>query len=122
MDKHIETMKRIVELSDTILEGLEHIKSEVNEGRLGNTVELMKDVTEAFFQIEQSISPFLSELPTNGIENLTESLKTGMEYVVRAYEVEKGDQVFEILQFTLLPVYKKWKNELDRTLGPFISS
>lgn len=115
-------MKRTVELSDTCLEGLEHIKGSLNEGRFEDTIQLMNDVLLAFSQMESSIQSILPELPSNHIESMTNILRNTFDHAVTAYEKGQGGKVLEIFQFTLLPTYKKWKDEVDKTFHPYLVS
>ena len=50
--KILDIMKRTIELSETCLEGLEHIKEKLNEGQFEETIPLMNDSVVAFSQME----------------------------------------------------------------------
>ncbi len=86
MEKYLDIMKRTIELSETCLEGLEHIKGELNEGRFEETIQLMNDVVTAFSQMENSIKSIFPTLLSNHIESLTHSLRNAFEHMVTAYE------------------------------------
>jgi hypothetical protein len=51
MEKYLDVVKRTIELSDTCLDGLEHIKGRLNEGRFEETFQMMSDVVSAFSQL-----------------------------------------------------------------------
>jgi hypothetical protein len=122
MEKYLDVMKRIVELAETCLEGMEHIKLQLNEGRFEDSIRLMTDVVDAYHSMEKSLQDFLSQLPPNRIEELSNTLRSAFEYMVSAYEEGKGAMALEIIQFNLLPSYKRWKGELERILNPYLVS
>ncbi|MBP1931459.1 hypothetical protein [Ammoniphilus resinae] len=122
MEKYIDVMKRTIELSVTCLEGLEHIKVKLNEGRFEETIQLMNDVVTAFSKMESSIQPIFHTLPSNEIQPLTHSLINAFENAVTAYEQGQAGKVKEIFQFTLLPAYKKWKVEVEKVFHPYLIS
>jgi hypothetical protein len=122
MEKYVNVMKRTLELSESCQEALEHIKARLNEGNFEETMRLMDDLVNGFYQIEKSVQAFSSSLPSNQMENTTNQVRKAMEHVVSAYEQGERGKVLEIIQFNLLPNYKKWKTELETTLHPFVLS
>jgi len=122
MNKYIGIMKRTTELADTCLKGLEHIRSKLNQGEFNSTLMMFHDSANAFHQMQKSIQTVLKELPDNELELLSDSLRDTIELVVSTYEQEDRGKVLEILQFTLLPQYKKWQDELNRCFQPYLLS
>ncbi len=122
MNKYINVMRQAKDLSDTCLEGLEHVKSKLKEGEFESTMMMFHDSANAFYQMLKSIQPVLKELPGNELESLSDSLRDTLELVVSAYAQGDRGKVLEILQFTLLPQYKKWQAELNRCFQPYLLS
>lgn len=116
MDKQIEVMKKAVELSKTGFEGLEHIYNKTLEGQFEETAILFKDVFHAFTEIDKAIKPIIPELSKNEIEPLTVSLIEGFKIMLATYEKEENMRPLEIIQYTLMPRYKKWQAKLERIL------
>ncbi len=122
MNKYINVMRQAKGLSDTCLESLKHIKSKFNQGEFESTMMMFHDSANAFYQMQKSIQTVLKELPDNELELLSDSLRDTIELVVSTYEQEDRGKVLEILQFTLLPQYKKWQDELNRCFQPYLLS
>ncbi len=124
MEKFIDGMRRTIDLSDTCLEGLEHIRKRLNDGCIEGTIPLMVDVITAFSQIEDFMLPILGKslLPSNHIESLTYSLRNAFDHAVTAYNQEQNGKALEIFQFTLLPAFRKWKSEVDSVFHPYLLS
>ena len=117
-----EIMNRILELSDTTLEGLEHIKQRTLEGYFEQTTELFTDVMSAFHQMETALEPLLDDLETGELKAKTEELVQAMRLLLAAYEGEKDVRPIEILQFSLLPRYRSWQEALRDAMGPYTAS
>ncbi|MEZ2658258.1 hypothetical protein [Aneurinibacillus aneurinilyticus] len=122
MENKIHVMKHVLELSQTMGEALEHIKAQVNEGQEANTIELANDTMSAFASIIQSMGTFLGDLPKNKIEEYTNILLKSFDVLATTYEQQQGVKTLEVLQFNVLPAYKKWKEELENQLQRYVVS
>jgi hypothetical protein len=123
MEKYMDVMKRTVELSESCLGAINHIKVRLNEGAaFEDSIRLMDDLVNGFYQIEKSLQGFITKLPLNQIEGLTNRLRSAMEHTVSAYEQGESGKVLEIIQFNLLPSFKSWRAELDQVLSPYLIS
>lgn len=122
MEKYLEVIRRTLELSGTVLEGLEHIKYKLDEGDFESTITLFHDVVEAFYQMEKSIPPLMNQLPQNQLSDLTAYARESFENVVSLYENHMGIKALEMIRFSLIPAYQKWKAELERVFTPYVVS
>ena len=119
MDQY-DVIKRTVELAETGLEALQHINSKIDAGQLEQTVNLMSDLTDAFYSIEKAIQPLMPELLPNELEVLAAELKNAFDDIISAYECKEINRAAEVMQFRLTPCYKKWQAEIDRVFMPYI--
>lgn len=120
MDKYLDVIRKTLQLSETILEGLTYIQANLDLGEFEKTKTMFTDVIEGIYQIQQSISAFLSELPANEIAALNGKLKNSLDGVVSAYEQKKAAQLKEKMEEELLPVFEQWQEELKRCLRPYL--
>ena len=67
MEKYIEVMKQSLELSETILEGLQHIQKLLSEGKSEQTIFLFEDTLVAYETIVRTIEPAVNELNNESI-------------------------------------------------------
>ncbi|WP_168123424.1 hypothetical protein [Paenibacillus sp. HB172176] len=116
MNKYQESMEQTLTLSDTCLEGIDHIKRRLSEGTLESTVPLFSDLVEAFFQMERSISVFKEQLPPNHLAERSDELREAIDHVVTSYESSDSAKAKELIHFNLYPCFKKWKRELHDAL------
>jgi len=112
----------IISLSDTIIEGLEHIKKRVYEGYFEETYYLLEDITDAVASINKAAEPILPLLGENRIEQYAEHLNRLIEEMISNYEAQRIEKAKTDMQLVLIPAFKEWKNELERCLSEYIAS
>lgn len=120
MDKYIDLMRYSIELTITGLEGLEYIQEQISEEPNETVIRLFADLLTAFNAIEGSIENL--PLDKNSLVETTDKLRQAFDYIVSALEEGNSAKVQEMLQFTLVPMYKNWKVELEEAFNPFILS
>ncbi|WP_424766657.1 hypothetical protein [Paenibacillus sp. sgz302251] len=122
MEKHVDVMKRTIELSEGCLEALEHITVRLNEGAFEETIRLMDDLVNGFYQIEKSLQGFISKLSGHQLEETMNQLRNAIEHVVSSYEQGNRGKALEGIQLNLLPSFKGLNAELEVTFRPYILS
>lgn len=121
MERYYDVMRRIIDLAETCYEGILHIKNKLKNGYFEETIALLKDVTQAFYSIERALEPIRSNLLSNQLEPLTETLYKSINLLVTAYERGNREETVAVLDSELLPSFRKWHLELDKSLLPFIT-
>ena len=112
----------IISLSDTIMEGLEHIKQRVLDGYLEDTYYLMEDIINAVASIHRAIDPMLPLMGENQIEELTCNINHLIDEMINNYREQRIEKAKIDFRLVLIPAFKEWKNELERCLSKFIAS
>ena len=80
------------------------------------------DVIHAFSEIEGVLN---TNQPREGYDDLasaSESLRDGFNWMVKAYESQEQGGILGIMQLTLIPRYKSWQEELEKSLRRYIVS
>ncbi len=121
MEKHIDVMKHSVELSETILEALQHIQKLLSEGKFAETMYLFEDVVLAFSTLQQSVTTINEKLENHEIDATAKKVQETLELVVSAYEENSHSELQEIAHTLFLQV-KKWYEELEKTFKLYIVS
>ncbi len=123
MEKYLDVMRRTVELSETGLEGLEHMKQQIEEGYFEQSLPLFTDVISAYLEIEKSLSLFSDELSPNQLAATGQQLSASIETVVAAFEKGGGrESIYDLLNSRVIPQYRVWQEELQRCLQPYFIS
>ncbi|GLB60187.1 hypothetical protein [Cytobacillus sp. NCCP-133] len=122
MEKYIEVMKKSQELAETVLEGLQHIQKLIGEGKHEQSILMFEDVLLAYTTIWRTIEPAIRELGNESIPVRQADVSKAAELVVSVFEEKNDAKVQEVLQFTLVPQFKKLKAELEQAFQPFLVS
>lgn len=115
-------MKRTLDLADTCLQGLEHVRLCMEEGRFEDGIIMLNDTVQGYFQMEKSISLLIARLPDNNIALSGEDLRKALNTLISEQEKGNRGKVLEQMQLSLLPAYKKWQAELNKSLSPYVAS
>jgi len=121
MHKHIEVIHMLLPLLSTIEEGLNHIKVQISELRYEAAFGLLEDSVLGIASIEGALGQMAQILPEK-ISPLTAELKKSIVNVVESYEKGKQEIVEKQIEKEVLPAFRKWKEELENTLKPYILS
>ncbi len=117
-----EVISNILNLLDIMEEGLSYIKEKIMELNKEAAMTVLSDTLAAFSSIETAITPMLDELEENQILEKTEILREKLDIMVREYEKEDGQMFYEIIQFSLEPAFKGWKEEIELRIRPYVAS
>ncbi len=115
-DKVTVIYQRILDLSETNLEGLKHIQSMAMDGRFEETVTLYTDVANAMCEIQSALEAVYPDYEQSDLKNASERVVESMKLVLAAYEGEKDVRPMEVLQFAMLPTYNRWYDILQEEL------
>ncbi|OEH92205.1 hypothetical protein [Bacillus solimangrovi] len=112
MEKNIKVMNKITELLETCEIGLKHIQHQYQQMRYEESMMLFHDVIHAFATIENSYNNL------NVKEEIKSSneLRKAFDLIVNFYEENDYAQLQQVMQFTLLPSFKRWRAELEDNL------
>lgn len=115
-DKITAVYKRILELADTTLEGVEHICAVAAEGSFEETVNLFTDVTECFHEMLNALAAVLDDYEKSELHARSEDVIKAMQQIMTAYEGDKNVDPVEVLHMYILPAYCRWYDELQSRL------
>lgn len=122
MEYMYEVAGQIIELSQTIKEGLIHINEKMDEGQLKETLYLFEDVLEAFSSIEIPIQPVLQADNMDELQGATAELKKSLEMLAQAFEANDLEKARAEISQSLIPSYSRWQSELEQSLKAFRES
>lgn len=122
MSNLFETANDVINLSNTMLEGLQHIAQQMEEGQLGETLFLFEDVLEAFALIQNSMGLLLAKEKQGELEVSSRELRDSMERLARAYEQGSLEKARLEVQSNLLTAFHKWQDQLQSSLKQYLES
>jgi hypothetical protein len=118
----MDVIHRMIELSDTCLDGIEHIQGSLNKGSLEYTISLLLDVTQAIFSMNNALQPMNVMFPSDALGFKMTSLWDSIDILISYYEENNCTHALLEVKEDLLPRYNEWKQELERCLHPYFLS
>ena len=115
---------QMLQLSETIQEGIEHLLSMMDEGHFEDNYYLFQDMVSAFSAIYEAMTS-LDMLPLfkeSQITDLSLKLIVSLNGINDSYEKHEQDKVKVDMQMVLLPALSRWKEEFERCLHPLVDS
>lgn len=82
-------------MADTRLQGLEHAKTCINQGRFEDGLIMLHDAVQGYYQIEKALVPVLTNVPDN--RTLSEALRNLLDTVVSAQERGERAKALELM-------------------------
>ena len=120
MERYLQIMKNILELSDTFNQGVQHIEAQLARYEGEATIPLLHDVITAFSSIETSLNLFVSKLPGNHIETYMNQIRASLGQIVAHYEHKEYDGALHDIRLQLWPLLVHWRGQLERAFNPLI--
>lgn len=117
MSKKVDIFKTILALAETTVEGVEHIYERTMEGQFEETAEIFTDVADAFHEMRMALLAYLPTYRGSDLEKITGEVTEGMKLMLAAFEGEHDVRPMVVLQFSLVPGFKKWHIALQEVLG-----
>ena len=122
MEKYLDVVRRVLELSDTVLEGLRFVQARLDKGDFPGSFEMLHDVVSGINSMMGALQPLLEEELAETLVPLTDELNQAMDALVTAYERKQSLDAMQIMRINLVPAYLAWQAELNRQLQPLVLS
>lgn len=124
MENIVAITTQILQLSETIQEGIEHLLSRMDEGYFEDNYYLFQDMVSAFSAIYEAVKSIamLPPLKESQIMDLSVKLFGSLNGINDSYENHEQDKAKLDMQMVLLPALSRWKEELERFLHPLVDS
>ncbi len=119
MADSVEIVNDILELTDTVIEALDHLNKRLLEGHLEESRYLLEDVKDAIASIQNAAELFIPHLGDNQVISLTEEFNEKMEEMTATYEMKQLEKAKVDMQWIVMPLAAKWREELSRCLVAF---
>lgn len=113
----MDVFKTTLHLSETTLEGVEHIYQRTMLGYFEDTAELFTDVADSFHEIRRAMVTHFPDYEESEVQKVTAEVVEGMQMLLLAYEGDREIRPMVVLQFSLLPAFRRWQTALHESLG-----
>lgn len=86
MEKYMDIIRRVLELADTCLEGLEHAEICLREGRFEDCIIMLHDAVHGYYQMEKALVPVLVNLSDTEMAARSEVLRNVLDLMASLQE------------------------------------
>ena len=107
----------IIELMETLEEGINHIKKQLSQLRYEDALTLFADTMEGIKAIEEAIEQIKDELSENNIGKELRELLEVMKQVVASFKKRDELQVEAHIMVEVIDKFAKWREEVERALS-----
>ncbi|OUM90648.1 MAG: hypothetical protein BAA01_02165 [Bacillus thermozeamaize] len=121
MEKYIQVMLQIKDLSETCSEAIQYIRLRFEEGAFEQAAFLLMDLLEAVDALKQGLQPLAAWLDDD-LMLLLDHFRDTLVSVLICSEQQCWHQVTGLVVRELIPRYDRWKKELDRSLDSCLLS
>lgn len=119
---NIDVIKNILKLIETMEEGIVYIEVKLEDLKIEETTNVLSDTIGAYSAVESALIPISEEIGENQIEIKSDIFRGQLDALVMDYEKNNGQKAYEILNTSVKPAFKAWKEEIEISLRPFVVS
>ena len=110
--------RQVLDLCQTVEEGLKYLKLQSGLGKMGNTGYLFIDICNAFMVISNSLEAF--EDDSAKMDAAFSSVDISLQAMINLYADQSFEQAWVELQYLLLPAFETWQDSLQKYLQPYL--
>ncbi|TCK93385.1 hypothetical protein EDC19_1578 [Natranaerovirga hydrolytica] len=121
MENYYDVIIRLLDLLDTVEEGFFYSVEQIKKDERIEAFNMLKDISDGIETITNSLQPILMEVESE--TDLLFKQRNFMDFfegLLHQYENNKED--FLVLLEETIKKYNLWKNEIEKTLKPFVLS
>jgi len=111
----------ILDLSDSVIQAMEHLQTRLIEDKLEGSSYLLEDLKDAVISIQNATELLMPQLGDNQIIDFTIKLQDLVEDMTLTYQQKRIEKAKIDMQWQLIPLACKWRDELGRCLTAFKS-
>lgn len=112
----------ILDLSDSVIQAMEHLQERLIDGHLEDSSYLLEDLKDAVISIQNATELLMPHLGDNQINEFTIQLKGLVKDMTLTYQQRMIEKAKLDMQWQLIPLACKWRDELGRCLTAFKAS
>ena len=109
-----EFIRSNIEISHTILEGLEYVKDQIEGDNIEPTTKVVYDMIDGFLIFQKNMSGVIKMMPENKVAEYTDVMNIGFESLVTAYEEVNIEEIHKVLNGSLVENCNLWIKEIER--------
>ncbi len=122
MEKFLDVIRMGVDVSDTMCEGLIHIRNESEKQNYVATLDLLHTLIEGMHAFENEILSNSVLIENSDIDSKSRVFIQSLDVLVRAYEELRYDDIFGLLDKEVVTACEAWNKEVHFRFDTYLKS
>lgn len=119
MNDYIDVIKKSIELSNVLKEGIDYIKETIIFREYGELDSLVEGIVDSVVYLEKALNPVFLEIKDNEYEKIIKDFKNSLNLLKDTLDNGDMDEAISFIEDNLSVKYKIWKKHLDSKLKKY---
>ncbi|AJD30477.1 hypothetical protein AAGC94_16300 [Clostridium sporogenes] len=119
MNDYIDVIKKSIELSNVLKEGIDYIKETIVFREYGELDSLVEGIVDSVVYLEKALNPVFLEIKDNEYEKIIKDFKNSLNLLKDTLDNGDMDEAISFIEDNLSVKYKIWKKHLDSKLKKY---
>ncbi|MGO5065088.1 hypothetical protein [Clostridium sp. LCP25S3_F8] len=119
MNDYIETIKKSIELSDVLKDGIDYIKETIVFREYGELDDLTESLLDSVVYLKKALNPVFLEIKDNEYEKVLKDFENSLSLLKDTLDDGDMDEAANFIENNLFLKYEIWKKHLDDKLKKY---
>ncbi|AUM96464.1 TPA: hypothetical protein LA742_001905 [Clostridium botulinum] len=119
MNDYIEVIKKSIELSNVLKEGIDYIKETIVFREYGELDSLLEGLVDSVVYLEKALNPVFLEIKDNEYEKIIKDFQNSLNLLKDTLDNGDMDEAISFIDDNLSVKYEIWKKHLDSKLKKY---
>ncbi|NFL77450.1 hypothetical protein FDB81_17335 [Clostridium sporogenes] len=119
MNDYIEVIKKSIELSNVLKEGIDYIKETIVFREYGELDSLLEEIVDSVEYVEKALKPVFLEIKYNEYEKIIKDFQNSLNLLKDTLDNGDMDEAISFIDDNLSLKYEIWKKHLDSKLKKY---
>ncbi|APF25809.1 hypothetical protein NPD7_415 [Clostridium sporogenes] len=119
MNDYIEVIKKSIELSNVLKEGIDYIKETIVFREYGELDSLLEGLVDSVVYLEKALNPVFLEIKDNEYGKIIKDFKNSLNLLKDTLDNGDMDEAISFIEDNLSLKYEIWKKHLDSKLKKY---
>ena len=119
MNDYIEVIKKSIELSNVLKEGIDYIKETIVFREYGELDSLLEEIVDSVEYVEKALKPVFLEIKDNEYEKIIKDFQNSLNLLKDTLDNGDMDEAISFIDDNLSLKYEIWKKHLDSKLKKY---
>ncbi|EPY2271610.1 hypothetical protein ACXAUS_000395 [Clostridium sporogenes] len=119
MNDYIEVIKKSIELSNVLKEGIDYIKETIIFREYGELDSLLEGIVDSVVYVEKALNPVFLEIKDNEYGKIIKDFQNSLNLLKDTLDNGDMDEAISFIEDNLSFKYEIWKEHLDSKLKKY---